>query len=341
MKASLISGGIDSLFASILYLERRKGPPLGICGIFTEKIWKLRNNIKQVYTSLGIKVVFFDLVEEFREKIILPFVRSYVKGLTPNPCCICNSTMKFGTLYSLAREREGARGCISGHYACIKYRRDGVYLYKGMDGKKEQSYFLSLLSKKQLGEIELPLCDWDKKNVKKEIHARGITVPISRESQEICFIEGDYRDLIRSLLPSVPPPGPIVGVWGERLGQHQGLYAYTIGQRRGLKIPYREPLYVIAKDIKENTLIVGTRRDLLKKSCMVRELNILESRNLWPEEVFVKYNYNMPFKRANTHFHAENRVEVKFDQEIPSPSPGQICCFYSREGKVLGGGIIE
>ncbi len=339
MKASLISGGVDSLFASILYLEQ-KGPPLGICGIFTEKMWKLEEAIRDTYNRLGIEVIFFDLVEEFREKIILPFARDYIEGLTPNPCARCNTIIKFGLLYSLAKAK-GAQGCISGHYASIQKKEKDALLYRGIDEKKEQSYFLCLLSKEQLREIELPLGRWSKGRVRQEIRNKRIKIPCVRESQEVCFIEGDYREFLRSLFTSLPPAGPIMGVWGEKLGEHQGLYAYTIGQRRGLKIPYKEPLYVIEKDVKQNILIVGRREDLLKDSCKVKALNFLEDITRWPDRVFIKYNYNMPLKRAQIGLQEENKVKVIFDQKIPRPSPGQVCCFYSEEGKVLGGGIIE
>ncbi len=339
MKASLISGGIDSLFASLLALEAGEGP-VGICGIFTEEAWRLRPVIKNTYNSLGIDVVFVEIIEQFREKIIVPFIEAYLKGLTPNPCCHCNALIKFGILYERAREM-GLNKCISGHYARILFDKGSPSLYRGVDKGKEQSYFLSLIPRDMLSRIELPLGTWKKDNVSKEIEKRGIDIPCREESQEICFIPGDYRHYLRTQVRDLPGKGPIRGVWGEILGEHEGLYAYTIGQRRGLGISYKEPLYVIAKNIEENTLIVGNRDDLLRGGCIVGKINFLQDKKDWPERVWVKYNSRMKVRECRVNVISEKRLNVTFMHRLPRPTPGQICCFYSKEGKVLGGGEIE
>ena len=279
-----------------------------------------------------------NLIEEFEELIIKSFVSSYLKGLTPNPCCLCNKYIKFDLIQKKVR-KLGCEVFVTGHYARLLSDGGKRSLYKGRDEKKEQSYFLSLVALEDFKHVEMPLGDWKKKDVVDEVQKKGLKVPLPSESQEICFAGGDYRDFLKKRGIELSGPGPVFGVWGDRLGFHEGLFNYTIGQRRGLKISYKEPLYVVDKKLEENILIVGTKKDLQRRECIVSHINYLEDLLLWPPEVKVKCNYNMQEKEARWKIIDENRIKVIFKNPINRPTPGQICCFYFHD-KVLGGGII-
>ncbi len=336
--AVAVSGGIDSLYTTLLLKEKGEDV-IGIFGIFTPYLNRIKNRIIDSFKQIGIRCIAVDLIEEFEEYVVAPFIREYLNGLTPNPCCICNKYIKFNLLKKKINEL-GFELFATGHYANLVKQDKRIELHKGIDKQKDQSYFLSLVSIDDFNGVEMPIGNFKKQEIKIKISNRGITPPINSESQEICFVKTDYRDFLKTRGIDLPGPGPIMGVWGERLGTHNGLFNYTIGQRRGLKIPYREALYVVDKDLEENTLIVGTISDLKTRECVVSGVNCLMGFESWPEEVMVKCNYNMRETQAKIELIGTRKVRLIFDEPVNRPTPGQICCFYS-EPRVLGGGIIS
>jgi len=336
--AVAVSGGIDSLYTTLLLKEKGEDV-VGIFGIFTPYLNKIKNRIIDSFKQIGVKCIAVDLIEEFEEHVIIPFIHEYLNGLTPNPCCICNKNIKFNLLKKKIKE-FGFEVFATGHYANLVKRNQRIELHKGSDKQKDQSYFLSLVSIDDFNGIEMPIGNFKKQEIKRHILNKGITPPLNGESQEICFVKTDYREFLKSRGIDLPGPGPIIGVWGERLGTHDGLFNYTIGQRRGLKIPYREALYVVDKDLEKNTLILGTSSDLKTRECVVSDINYLQVVESWPEEVMVKCNYNMRETRSKVELIGTHKVRLIFDEPVNRPTPGQICCFYSGP-KVLGGGIIS
>ncbi len=336
-----VSGGMDSLVC--VYLLKEKGK--SVCGFHalfvepTEKSTYIKNKLVEHFLEANIPLYILDLREEFKELVIKPFIDAYIKGLTPNPCCICNKKIKFGVIWEKAKEL-GVEGLATGHYACKKIDPNGIpMLYRGKDLKKEQSYFLSLLDLSQLKIACFPLGEYTKNMVRREIRKRVLAVPSQLESQEVCFIKGDYREFLKENVKNLPPPGPIEDTSGKKLGEHEGLYAYTIGQRRGLKIPYSEPLYVIKKDIKRNVLIVGPKRELKSKKFCVKEMNFLLDFSKWPKEVYVQTNYRQAPKKVFVK-NKNSFLEVFFEKEEKPATPGQIAAFYTKDNRVLGGGVI-
>ena len=332
-----VSGGMDSLFCSVL-LKEKGYDVVGVFGIFTEELRKIKDKIQDKFKSLNIECIFLDLIDEFKKYVVDIFVDYYLKGFTPNPCCICNKYIKFGVLKQCVMDL-GFDYFATGHYAKLINQNSQIRLYRGVDRVKDQSYFLSLVPKDSFKDVKLPLGGYKKDEIRDKLKEKNITPAITSESQEICFIKGNYRDFLKKIGKNLPGPGKIVGMWGDELGIHNGLFNYTIGQRRGLGIPYREPLYVIHKDLHQNILVVGTKKDLLEKKCVVGDVNYLVPMDNWPEEIEIQVNYNMKPKKA--FWEKKNKViQVFFKEKIPRPSPGQICCFYSGN-MVLGGGIIR
>jgi len=334
-----VSGGVDSLLA--LCLLREQGAcPEALHGFFLapgERESALREELARICSLLDVPLHTFDFSRDFEHRIITPFLQDYARGVTPNPCALCNRRIKFGLLLDMALELGGDI-LATGHYARL---HPGPALYRGLDPSKEQSYFLSLLTNEQLARAAFPLGGWRKEEASKALHVRVGSPPAIEESQEVCFIpDNDYRRFVGERAKGLSGPGPIRDSAGRRLGLHSGLYRYTLGQRRGLGIPYREPLYVLRKDMESNTLVVGTADELGSSGCSVRKMNLLLPPRDWPEKVYVQGNYRQIPREAEVILSGD-LAEVRFFLPAPPPTPGQVMAFYSEHGRVLGGGIIS
>ena len=341
--AVALSGGADSLLSLALTLEKEKSP-LAVHAFFLppdSKAYKTQEAIQALCDKLGVSLYTFDLSTSFKELIIEPFIQTYLQGRTPNPCALCNKKIKFGLLLEKAMQC-GATALATGHYARVKDDcRHAPGLYRGLDPAKEQSYFLSLLSREQLKRTFFPLEIWHKEQTYLELQKRGLQVPLAQESQEVCFIpDNDYRTFLIRQKIDLPGPGKIKDSSGKVLGEHQGLWGYTIGQRRGLGIAYSEPLYVLGKNNAQNTLIVGTKKELHSSSCLVKDINCLLPFKEWPETIYVQTIYRQEAKPAQVKANQEG-LQVHFRAPRKPASPGQIATFYSSAGRVLGGGIIH
>jgi len=271
-----------------------------------------------------------------------PFVTSYTQGLTPNPCVICNRQIKCGILLSRA-QALGAEWLATGHYARI-VRDDtrGRYAVRqAVDPEKDQSYVLFQLSQEQLEKMILPLGDYPKAKVRQIAVSAGLKVADKPESMELCFIpDGDTKGFLKQRAPESFEPGEIVDRHGQVLGAHQGIAAYTVGQRKGLGVAHPTPLYVLSIEPKTRRVVVGEEEELAAASCEVQDLHWMAVSTLErPMEALVKIRYRSD-KLAARLLPEGDRVKVEFQRPVEGGlSPGQAAVFYEND-VVLGGGWI-
>jgi tRNA-specific 2-thiouridylase len=281
-----------------------------------------------------------DLHREFEERVIAPFVEGYRAGLTPNPCALCNPGMKFGVLFDAAR-RFGADEIATGHYVRMEERGGfGRMLVRGDDRGKDQSYFLALVPLEILRKSHFPLAGVHKRKVPAILERHGLTPPLPTESQEICFVPGDDYHAFLQARGSMPGPGPIALADGTVVGAHEGLWRYTQGQRRGLKVAWKEPLYVLDKEVSSNTLIVGPRHELDAPGCVAGQVNLMGDPDSWPDEVLVQTRYRQRARPCRAE-PADGKLAIRFLEPQGRPTPGQVVAVYTADGAVLAGGVIE
>ena len=347
--AVAMSGGVDSSVAAALLVEQG----VDVFGLMMH-LWGAgpdrRNRCcspedvriaRHLAEQLDIPFHVIDAQDQFKEYVVNSFVDGYAKGITPNPCLICNRLIRWGVLLKQAREL-GATHLATGHYARLELG-DGKYLLlRGRDRLKDQSYVLSVLNQDDLAYTLFPLGEYTKDEVRQ--HAKRMDLPVAEkpDSQDLCFVtEGDYRDFLRLQGVPLPPPGPIVDQTGNILGRHQGLTNYTIGQRRGLGIAMSYPLYVIEKILSTNTLVVGPIDVLGRNQFLAGPVNWVKGEPPGDTlQVYVQVRYKADEVKAHIELLQEGFVEVKLSEPIPDITPGQSAVFYDGE-VCLGGGIIQ
>jgi len=347
--AVAISGGVDSLMAARL-LQEQGQHVIGIhfiTGFETASSDRPRfggtyhHIIHDIGAQLGISVEIVDLRIEFQEKIVDYFTRTYHSGQTPNPCLRCNPTIKFGTILSYA-QKLGAQKLATGHYARLKKDKNGKFhLFKAFDGQKDQSYFLARLTEQQLANARFPLGEMKKSEVKKMAAQKGLR-PVTRgESQDVCFIKyGSYGKFLTGQKGFKPEPGLIEDVGGQVIGEHNGLYLFTIGQRRGINCPAAEAYYVIRLDTARNRLIVGAKKDLLSSQCKVVDINWIGREPASPMEIHTRVRYRSKEVASTVLPQDKHAAIVRFKNPQTAVTPGQGAVFY-RGDEILGGGWIE
>lgn len=341
-----MSGGVDS--STTAYLLKKQGyDVIGLSFILMETRGvkdlspDICCSIKAIETAsltsmhIGIPHSVVDLRAEFMGHVIEPFIEAYSKGLTPNPCILCNRFIKFPYLLREA-EKKGADFIATGHYG----RVGGVplSLRKGMDPKKDQSYVLYGMRKEELRRLILPLGNLRKDEVRAIAKEAGLPSSERQESQEICFIrDKNYSDFIGSFLPS--KEGHIKDASGNIIGAHKGLYRYTLGQRKGLGVSSPYPLYVIGIDPSEDALYVGQREMAFRKEFFVSEVNWLIPKK-GDFRAGVKVRSMMQDESATIYIIGDDRVKVVYDEPQWAPSSGQSAVFYEGDA-VVGGGVIK
>lgn len=306
---------------------------------------------RMVADKLGIPFYVLNCRNEFHSEVVEYFCAEYLAGRTPNPCTVCNEKIKFGYLLKKADEL-GAKYVATGHYAVIEQdtETNRYLLKKGHDEKKDQSYFLFSLSQDQLSRILFPLGKYSKPQVRELAKNFGLNIHKKKESQEICFITNDnYRDFLQRRYPEKFKSGNIVNASGKVLGQHEGVFSYTIGQRKGIGVSNPTPLYVIATDVEKNEVIVGEKDELFKESCIVENITWISIEKLeTPLECLTMIRYNHPgapstiepIVGGKAEPIGNGRVKVTFDQPEKAIAPGQAAVFYDGEA-VIGGGWIK
>jgi tRNA-uridine 2-sulfurtransferase len=340
--AVALSGGADSL-ASLVLLQESGLDLIPFHARFfpkTPEHSKIIDELDLICRSMGLSLHVLNLAREFENLIIKPFINTYLQGHTPNPCALCNRKIKFGLLMDKARG-PGAGLMATGHYAGIFADHAGPSLWRGKDRLKDQSYFLSMVRPDVFRNVLFPLRETTKTQVFDLLKQKGITPPQKEESNEICFINDDYREFISQRVPAhiLNRPGPVTSRQGEILGTHKGLWRYTQGQRRGLGIAHAHPLYVLEKKLETNTLIVGPSHELNTTDCRAENLNIHVDPDLWPEKVFVQTRYRQKAQEARVKIQ-DDQMLVFFSKPGDAPAPGQVAAAYSEQGQVLAAGII-
>ncbi len=341
-----MSGGVDSSVSA--YLLKEEG--YDVIGITLELFagssccnTETYIDAKNVCNSIGILHITYDQKENFKSKVIDNFIDEYSKQRTPNPCIECNKYMKFGAMYEKAKE-IGCEYIATGHYAKTEYseKYQRYVLKKSNNKAKDQSYVLYSMPKELLGRVLFPLGNFEtKEQVRKLAKTSDLKTANKPDSEDICFIpDGNYKKFLENNSDLKPEKGNIVDLKGEILGEHNGLYNYTIGQRKGLGIAYKEPLFVIGFDSSKNELIVGTQEETFKKEMYVNEINLLLIDELKePMRVAVKTRYSSKEDMATIELVEDDLIKVIFDNPAQRITPGQSAVFYIDD-IVLGGGKI-
>ena len=341
-----MSGGVDSSVSALLLKEQGYeviGTTLELfagsscCNVNTYL------DAKNVCNSIGIPHFTYDCKEQFKEKVIQDFIDCYACCKTPNPCIECNKYMKFGFMHEKAKEL-GCNYIATGHYAKTEYseKYSRWVLKKSNAGRKDQSYVLWNIPKDLIEHILFPLSDFESKDEIREI-ARNHNLKVANkpDSEDICFVpDGNYKKFLENNSDIKPKAGNIVNSKGEVLGKHTGLYNYTIGQRKGLGISYKVPLFVIGFNKEKNEVIVGEEKELYQKEILVTDINLLLVDEIkdWIE-VEVKTRYSAKVAKAKI-IQEENNIKLIFDEPQRAITPGQSAVFYIGD-IVLGGGKIQ
>lgn len=330
-----MSGGVDS--SVVVYLLKKEG--YDVVGatmrlIDSSETDKSINDAKNICNFLGIKHYVFDLREEFRKIVISNFIDAYKNGTTPNPCVVCNKYFKFGLFYDKSLEL-GYDVIATGHFARVE---DGLLKFSNTTNK-DQSYFLYGINKDVLKHVIFPLVKFNSKDeVREEAFKAGLEVSSKKDSQEVCFVPNDdYKAFLESNLGK-QKSGNIILKDGTVLGKHNGLFNYTIGQRKGLNISYKEPLYVTCIDSINNNVIVGSNDDLFHDKLIAGNINLLVDK--LPDEIYAKVRSRGNLKRVNVEF-INDKLLVKFDEAERAITKGQSVVLYDSSKICLGGGIIE
>lgn len=342
-----MSGGVDSSVSALL-LKENGYEPIGMtlelfagsscCNINTYI------DAKNVCKTIGIPHFTYDCKEQFRKHVIQDFIECYSNCKTPNPCIECNKYMKFGYMWEKAKEL-GCNYIATGHYAKTEYsEKYGRWvLKKSKAGKKDQSYVLWNIPKELIEHVLFPLADFeDKEQIRKIARKNNLKVANKPDSEDICFVpDGNYKKFLENNSDLKPKTGNIVNTKGEILGKHTGLYKYTIGQRKGLGISYKVPLFVIGFNPLKNQVIVGEENELYKKEILVKDINLLLFDKIeQPIEVDVKTRYSSKMAKAKINQESDDTIKVVFDEPQRAITPGQSAVFYIDD-IVIGGGKIE
>jgi len=296
---------------------------------------------RRVAEQLDIPFYVINFEKQFKQQVIDRFCDDYLAGLTPNPCVLCNQVLKFELLMHKARDLE-ADFLATGHYAQILLNDDGGYaLHKGIDSDKDQSYFLFTLTREQMAQVRFPLGGMTKEEVRGHAARFNLRVAEKAESQDICFVpDGDYVRFLEEERQLDNCAGSIVHVSGKVLGQHQGYYRYTVGQRKGLGIGWSEPLYVIRIDAANKTVIVGEKQHLLSQEMVVGNCVWNMEPPQRPFATACRIRYRQHEQPAQVLPLVDGRVKVIFSSPQSGVTPGQAAVFYQGD-RVLGGGWIQ
>jgi len=297
---------------------------------------------KRVADKLKIEHKILYYQSKFKESVIDNFVDSYLTGETPVPCIQCNKTVKFTDLFQEAKKLN-ADALVTGHYVKSVSKNNETNMYRAIDDDRDQSYFLFNTTREQLNFLRFPLGKLKKSETRKIASELNLNVADKPDSQDICFVpNGDYVSVIQKIRPDSIRKGNIKNLQGKVIGVHDGIINYTVGQRKGIGVAFREPLYVIKIDSDNNEIIVGTKKNLIKKEINLKDLNLLVDNKELNNNIYVKVRSTGKLLNANIKIE-DNKAKVNLLEEEYGISPGQACVFYSKnsEGyKVLGGGWI-
>ena len=299
---------------------------------------------KRVANKLDIdhKILYYQ--SKFQQGVINNFVDSYLKGETPIPCVQCNQTVKFKDLFEVSKDLK-ADAMITGHYVKSITSNNQTSMYRAIDENRDQSYFLFNTTKDQLNYLRFPLGGLLKNETREIAKKLNLNVADKPDSQDICFVpNGDYASVIQKFRPESLRKGNIKDQDGKVIGIHDGIINFTIGQRKGIKVSDKDPLYVLKINADKNEIIVGPRENLGKKLIALNNLNLLVDKSDFEKNFFVKVRSTGKLLKAKINFLNEDKAEVNLEISEDGISPGQACVFYKKDKlgyKVLGGGWIK
>ena len=350
--AMAMSGGVDSSVAAAL-LKKQGHEVIGI----HMKLYQGRNNVsrqksccsydetldaRNSCSKLGIPFYVIDYTNEFRESVISYFINEYTNGQTPNPCVMCNQKIKNELLLKKIDEID-CDYLATGHYARISNKnKEGVLqLAKAKDFRKDQTYFLYGIKRIEMQRLMFPLENTTKNEVRIIANKLNFSTANKPESQEICFVQKDYKTFLKQEIKNLPEPGKFVSLSGKILGDHIGIPFYTIGQRRGINIIDKTPFYVVNIDVSNNRIVLGKEKDLYSKKTMVSEVNWV---SIPPPEkplkVTAKIRYAHHGSNATIYPKSIDQVQLIFEKPERAITPGQSAVFY-QDNILLGGGKIS
>ena len=348
-----MSGGVDS--STVAGLMKKEG--YNVTGI-TLKLYDDSKSSKQnrqccagqdildakrVSQKLNIdhKILYYQ--KKFKKDVIDSFIDSYISGETPIPCVQCNQTVKFRDLYSYALEMK-ADALVTGHYVNRIQKNGNAEMYRAKDLSRDQSYFLFSTTQEQLNFLRFPLGKLKKQETRKIASQLKLNVADKPDSQDICFVpNGDYASVIKKFKPESFKKGNILNMDGKKIGEHEGIINFTIGQRKGIRIPNEKPLYVVDINSKTNEVIVGEKKYLTINKIYLKNLNILGDLKSNEKNLFIKVRSTGRLIKADVKIDNTN-AEVFLKESEDGISPGQACVFYSKNklgDKILGGGWIS
>jgi tRNA-specific 2-thiouridylase len=345
-----MSGGVDSSVSALL-MKLAGHEVIGVtlrfhtlpesCSVDDLRVCCSPQDVKdaaKVSEKLGIPHITLDWERIFKSRVIDYFVKEYLEGKTPNPCAVCNRDVKTGFLAKYLREVAQIDKLATGHYAKILEYRGRKMIAKAEDRNKDQSYFLALMERDVLELLEFPIGSYTKDQVRKIAQEYNLPVAQKKDSQEVCFLMGKKPgEFLRDFVDT--KEGIITDTEGKVLGKHTGIYNFTIGQRRGLRLSIGKPLYVIDLDEQNNRIIVGEKDELYRNSLKLLYLNAHLPIKEWGDVYAVVRYRSKPVRVRDIRETQDGGYFVEFEERVWGITPGQVCAFY--EGDVLlGGGVI-
>lgn len=338
-----LSGGVDSAVCAHILKERGYEVSGIMLRLYDKNESKDFLDAKALCEKLRIELHYPDFREYFREQVIDRFAREYLEGKTPNPCVDCNRYVKLPLVFKYAEEK-GFDFVATGHYARVSF--DDITarykLLKGLDTKKDQSYVLYNLTQEYLSKLLLPIGEMSKDEVRRIAEENGFINADKKDSQDICFVEGNYYDYLKENCSVVLEAGDFITKEGKILGRHKGALCYTRGQRKGLGLALPEPMYVISKDMEKNTVTLGFNDDLFESEVYATDVNFVSVKEIKePLEVMARVRYNMTEQKAKAEVLPDGRLRVTFEEPQRAVTEGQSLVVYLGDEVLCGGKIIR
>ena len=335
-----LSGGVDSAYCAKLLIDEGYDV-LGVYAVMTDES-DFFDAAAQLAGELGISIIRVDARERFYESVIKPFVNEYLNGRTPNPCVLCNPFVKLKILAEEA-DKAGADEIATGHYTKpVRLENQRYSFAEAADKRKDQGYFLYKLPQEIISRFKAPLFNRVKTDLKEEAKRSSISVYKNKESEDICFINGNYVDYLKKHVNRLPPPGKFIDLNGKVLGQHSGIYNYTVGQRKGLGVALGQPAFVRSIDPVKNTVSLCFTGEEYFAGFLASKLNFVGVDDFDDNKGFqVKVRYaakkvNCFVERIN-----DDEIKVSFEQPQRAVAPGQSAVFYREDGVIAFGGTID
>ncbi len=338
-----LSGGVDSAVAAHLLLKEGYDVTGIMLRLYDKPDSTDAEDARDLCKKLNIEFVYPDYRQQFTTQVIDRFAFSYLKGETPNPCVDCNRYVKIPFVYDYA-VNNGFDYIATGHYACVEYDENaGRYcLLKGQDKAKDQSYVLYNLSQEILSKLLLPVGRLSKAQVRDIAARQGFVNALKRDSQDICFIDGNYYDYLRDNCAVSLEAGNFIDKEGKVLGRHKGAVCYTRGQRKGLGLALPQPMYVLSKDMQSNTVTLGFNEDLFSVLVTAEDVNFVSVEEIKEElSVMARVRYNQPEQKGVAFINEDGNLCVKFENPQRAVTTGQSLVLYSGDKLLAGGKIIS